>query len=195
MTFKGWRVVKPEHNQKMPCPLPIFSQSNYLIQVDDINSYTERQTVQIHISWLLQKPTDLDLHCLQKQGIPGFSRTRVNTFQAMGRFSRQQIDDIFLFFPRKQDLILHANCLFCMKCWILFLGKVRKIFQNVFCWNFYLACSVKIPGKTTLFDKLIRCWLVFHPKRILIIFLFLHKKHVVGTHWNCLSLHDWSIID
>ena len=24
-----------------------------------------------------QKPTDLDLHCLQKQGISGFSRTRV----------------------------------------------------------------------------------------------------------------------
>ena len=29
------------------------------------------------ISWLLQKPIDLDLHCLQKQGISGFSRTRV----------------------------------------------------------------------------------------------------------------------
>ena len=24
-----------------------------------------------------QKPTDLDLHCLQRQGISGFSRTRV----------------------------------------------------------------------------------------------------------------------
>ena len=29
-------------------------------------------------SWL-QKPTDLDLHCLQRQGISGFSRTRVKT--------------------------------------------------------------------------------------------------------------------
>ena len=34
-------------------------------------------------SWLLQKPTlkkptDLDLYCLQKQGISGFSRMRVN---------------------------------------------------------------------------------------------------------------------
>ena len=27
--------------------------------------------------WLLQKPTDLDLHCLQRKGISGFSRTRV----------------------------------------------------------------------------------------------------------------------
>ena len=34
--------------------------------------------MQIQISWLLQKPTDLDLHCLQSQGISGFSRTRVN---------------------------------------------------------------------------------------------------------------------
>ena len=32
---------------------------------------------QIQISWLL-KPTDLDLHCLRRQGISGFSRTRLN---------------------------------------------------------------------------------------------------------------------
>ena len=35
--------------------------------------------MQIQICWLLQKPTDLDLHCLQRQGISRFSRTRVNT--------------------------------------------------------------------------------------------------------------------
>ena len=34
--------------------------------------------MQIQISWLLKKSTDLDLHCLQRQGISGFSRTRVN---------------------------------------------------------------------------------------------------------------------
>ena len=38
-------------------------QSDYLIMVVDINSHSEWQTVQIQISWLLQKPTDLDLHC------------------------------------------------------------------------------------------------------------------------------------
>ena len=27
----------------------------------------------------IQKPTDLDLHCLQRQSISGFSRTRVKT--------------------------------------------------------------------------------------------------------------------
>ena len=61
----------------MLCPLLIFSQSDYLILIADTNSHTEWQTVQIQIRWLLQKPTDLDLHCLQRQGISGFSRTRV----------------------------------------------------------------------------------------------------------------------
>ena len=39
--------------------------------------------MQIQISWLLKKPTDLDLHCLQKQGISGFSRTRVNVLTVL----------------------------------------------------------------------------------------------------------------
>ena len=62
----------------MPHPLLIFSQSDYLIKVVHANSNTEWQTVQIQISWLLQKPTDLDLHCLQRQDISGCSRTMVN---------------------------------------------------------------------------------------------------------------------
>ena len=40
-------------------------------QVVDTNSNTKWQTVQIQISWLLQKPSDLDLHCLQRQDISG----------------------------------------------------------------------------------------------------------------------------
>ena len=64
----------------MLCPLLIFSQSDYLIQIVAISSHTEWQTVQIKIRWLLQKPTDLDLHCLQKQGLSGLSRTRDKNF-------------------------------------------------------------------------------------------------------------------
>ena len=62
----------------MPHPLLIFSQSDCLIRIVAITLHTKWQTVQIQISWLLQKPTDLDLHSLQRQGISGFSRTRVN---------------------------------------------------------------------------------------------------------------------
>ena len=34
-----------------------------------------------------------------------------NLYHCLGIFSRRQIDDIFLIFPRKQDLTFHANCL------------------------------------------------------------------------------------
>ena len=50
----------------------------HALQIIDINLHTYWQTVQIQISWLLQKPTDLDLHCLKKQYISAFNRTRVN---------------------------------------------------------------------------------------------------------------------
>ena len=35
----------------------------------------------------------------------------INLYHSLGIFSRRQIDDIFLIFPRKQDLTFHANCL------------------------------------------------------------------------------------
>ena len=31
----------------------------------------------------VQKPTDLDLHCLQRQGISGLSRTRVKCIESL----------------------------------------------------------------------------------------------------------------
>ena len=71
----------------MPRPFLIVSQSDYLIQIVDFNSHTYWQTVQIQISWLLQKPSDLDLYCLQMQGISGFSRTRVKCNKKVFRVS------------------------------------------------------------------------------------------------------------
>ena len=56
----------------MPCPLPVFSQSDYVIQVVYIKSHILNDK-------LLKKPTDLDLHCLQS----GFSRTRVYLIGAL----------------------------------------------------------------------------------------------------------------
>ena len=58
----------------MPRPLLIFSQSDNLIRIIAMNSHTWWQTVQIQISW-----QHLDLHCLQRHGISGLSRTRVTT--------------------------------------------------------------------------------------------------------------------
>ena len=62
----------------MPHPLLIVSQSDFLVKVVDTNSHAERQIVQLQISWLLQKPSDLDLHYLQRQDISRTSQTRVN---------------------------------------------------------------------------------------------------------------------
>ena len=61
----------------MPRPFLILSQWDYLIPIVAISSHTSWQTVYTQIRWLLQEPTDLDRHCLQRQGISGFSRTRV----------------------------------------------------------------------------------------------------------------------
>ena len=38
-------------------------------------------------------------------------RYRFNLYHSLGIFSRRQIDDILLIFPRKQDLTFHPNCL------------------------------------------------------------------------------------
>ena len=70
----------------MPRPLVSFSKSVYLIQFADTNSNTEWQTVQIQISLLLQKSTDLNLHCLQWQDISEFSRTRVTKHEQLHLF-------------------------------------------------------------------------------------------------------------
>ena len=67
-------------------------------------------------------------------------------YHSLGIFSRWQIDDIFLIFPRKQDMTFHANCLlrrqFAWNVISCFLGKIRKIFQSVGCWKFYPECYV-----------------------------------------------------
>ena len=65
---KCTNCINPCHAKyiDMPCQFLIVNQSDYLIQIVDINSCTEWQTVQIQISWLLKKPADLNLHCLQR---------------------------------------------------------------------------------------------------------------------------------
>ena len=68
--------------------------------------------MQIQISWLLQKPTDLDLHCLQRQDISRFSRTRVNNLAKLKKWTEYIATDkrgypynIFLTSPRTVENI------------------------------------------------------------------------------------------
>ena len=59
----------------MPRPLLIFSQSDYLFQVvANRYKFTYLMTNSAdpdQLASLLKKPTDLDLHCLQRQDYPG----------------------------------------------------------------------------------------------------------------------------
>ena len=59
----------------MPCPLLIFSQSGYLIWIFAINSHNGKQCRSRSVGFF--RSQQLNLHCLPKQGISGFSRTRV----------------------------------------------------------------------------------------------------------------------
>ena len=77
--------------------------------------------MQIQISWLLQKPTDLDLHCLQRQGISGFSRTRVK-YQFLRSAESQSLPftepittaankiEIFFFYLFSEEMRLDISC-------------------------------------------------------------------------------------
>ena len=79
--------------------------------------------MQIQISWLLQKPTDLDLLCLQRQGISGFSRIRVkNIFSSW----RQNISSStqwsypvstikILWCKNKKKYFLHTSFIYTMR--------------------------------------------------------------------------------
>ena len=117
--------------------------------------------MQIKINWLLQKPTDLDLHCFQRQGISGFSRTRVNCYL----WATSKGDDKLMIFFSKQTY----SC---------FLGKIRKIFQMLYVEIFtseanwsgstYSVCKGRTyPGSARLglslinFANLIRNLLIF----------------------------------
>ena len=68
---------------KMPCTLLIISQSDYLIQVVDTNLHT-----MINSADPDQKATDLELLCLQRQGMSEFSRTGVNIPRPITRYIR-----------------------------------------------------------------------------------------------------------
>ena len=116
----------------MPRPLLIVSQSDDFIQIVDTNSNTEWQTVQIQISWFLQKPTDLDLYCLQRQDISGFSRTRVNKF---AEWMANSVDPDQMLHFSMSDLALHC-----------FLKNMSS--HQGFCrdWSWKIFCCHSLPS-------------------------------------------------
>ena len=82
--------------------------------------------VQIQISWLLTKPTDLDLHCFQRQGLSRFSRTRVNSFISL--FKHMSL------VARKRLFKLSVESIFQCTC----LGPLNK----AICLGLWLKCPL-----------------------------------------------------
>ena len=70
----------------------------YLIQIVDINSQTKWQIVQ-------KKATDLDLHCLQEQGISAFYFTQQNT-----------VDGVVSWHDIKISIMKDGKCIYIF-CW------------------------------------------------------------------------------
>ena len=106
-------------------------------------------------------------------------RHNINHCHSLGKFSRQQTDDIFSYFSQKtgldflcklsatrnHDLTFHANCFhwwqFAWNITSCFLGKISKIFQCAVCWKFYPACLVALsriwPQLTTISIVMVNC--------------------------------------
>ena len=93
--------------------------------------------MQIQIGWLLQKSADLDLHCLQRQGIFGFSKTRVKhllfLYIALDKaFFQPKTIYIFLPLPHKVVVGTHKKCLTeVMRAYIKFQGETRKVVISI----------------------------------------------------------------
>ena len=83
--------------------------------------------------WLIWNFTIGSIHVQKLRIIYSAAEPVFILHHSQGLFSKLQFGDIFLIFLRKQDLKFHAHCL---KCQILFLGKIRK--------NISLCCLLKI---------------------------------------------------
>ena len=68
--------------------------------------------MQVNISWFLKKATDLDLHCLQRQGIYGFSKTRV---KVISQFADDSETEFKHFCFRPESFRVPAN----VTMWVL----------------------------------------------------------------------------
>ena len=132
----------------MPRPLLIFSQSDYLVQIVDINPRTEWQTVQIQVSWLFQKPADLHLHGVQREGLSRFSRTRVKEHNLARVISIHQ--NILLSNNLTRAISIHQNILISNK-----LTRAISIHQNILISN-KITRVISIHQNILISNKLTR---------------------------------------
>ena len=151
----------------MPPPLLIFSQSGYLVQIVDINLHTEWQTVQIQFRSQL-----IWIYTVCKGRVYPGSAEQGLTFTMLWVNSADNKLTIFFFLFFLVKRILHFMQIVSLGqfAWSVrsnFLGKTRKIFQNVVCWNFNSACKVCKLEKFMLLPAYMskNCWMREEQRR------------------------------
>ena len=128
-------------------------------------------TVQIQISCLLHKPTDLDQHCLQRQSISGFSKTRVNFDNIYYFWSKyccciwiSYYDYLTFIFPlriqRYRQPLIFLIYFICSTSFLFFVQMVNnwylpdsspsKIFKMGNRLGGYVSCNELMPHQTDL---------------------------------------------
>ena len=130
----------------------------------------------IQISWLLQKPTDLDLHCLQRQDIYGFSRTRVKALKSLKSLFLQKIICC--------NVVLSVS-------FILFTDQAVRCLHGGD-WENTINCSIGLCQRTMnkfVTDDILN-FLVF-------FFLAFHANPLLGRQstWNAKYYFLWKILE
>ena len=153
--------------------------------------------MQIQISWLLQKPTDLDLHCLQRQGISGFSRTRVNT-------SSYILKVLWLYMVRYGRAFTNGPLGLCI--WTTFLILITNTGINFCtcclakCWFISLKSKLQFPSladssKLERFSLIGVTWGILQflfQKQWRYFSYFFPRKQVLTLYANCLLLRQFA---
>ena len=92
-------------------------------------------------------------------------------YHSLGLFSRGQMDDIFLVFPRKQDLTFHANCL----CWRQFACNVKTCFMGTLV-TIRMKCKNLFSGKNK--QNISKCCLLKFLPRVLSVKKMYRKSNL-----------------
>ena len=142
--------------------------------------------MQIQISWLLKKPTDLDLHCLQRQGISGLAGQDLSPLQGnvMGTCNLFSWNKLF-FVDRPFYLVVWVVLSFQGEIlnWMpLDVDKYQITCRNVRCyWYYRNTLTFKVPGR----------FVVDNPLK----YLFSLKLRLDRWFtWNIKSFFLWKII-
>ena len=114
------------------------------------------------------------------------------TFTTLWAFSAEnKLMIFFLFFPENRIWhFMQIKETICMKCQILFSGKIRKIFQSVVCLKFYPEC---LALNSVQFYVLYICVMFYCPHFFFFFFLHFEFKWSILVCLQTLSFLSFSL--